>query len=108
MFPFATAAIASSVTLAWDSNSESYLAGYNVYRSNQSGSFPSSPLNGPLLHTASFTDSSLTSGTYYYTVRAVSVSGQESASSNQVQVTVSPASLNAPPVVSASPNLAIT
>src|SRR5215467_13003049 len=64
---FAGAAFASSVTLAWDPNSESSIAGYNIYRSNQSGSYPSTPLNGTPLQTTSFTDSTTTSGIYYYT-----------------------------------------
>jgi VCBS repeat protein len=88
---FAAGAGASSVTLAWDPNSESQVAGYNVYRSNQSGSFPSTPLNGTLVRTTSFTDSTALDGTYYYVARAVSTDGKESASSNQVQVTVSAA-----------------
>src|SRR5215471_1800822 len=109
MIQFAGAAVASSVSLAWDPNSESSLAGYNIYRSNQSGSYPSTPLNRTPLQTTSFTDSPPTIGTYYYTVRAVSVSGQESASSNQVQVTLNaPPPVNSPPVVSAGPNQTIT
>src|SRR5262249_52566405 len=79
--------------------------GYNVYRSNQSGSYPSTPLNGTPLQTTSFTDNTATTGTYYYVVRAVSVSGQESASSNEVQTTPT---LNSAPVVSAGPNQTIT
>jgi hypothetical protein len=109
MIQFAGAALASSVTLAWDPNSESYLAGYNIYRSNQSGSYPSTPLNGTPLQTTSFTDSPATSGTYYYTVRAVGVSGQESASSNEVQVALNPAQpVNTAPVVSAGASQTIT
>jgi K319-like protein len=106
---FAGAAVASSVTLAWNPNSELYLAGYNVYRSNQPGSFPSTPLNGTLLTMTSFTDSTAANGTYYYVVRAVSVGGQESASSNQVQVTLNASQpVNSRPAVSAGPNRTIT
>jgi hypothetical protein len=105
---FAGAAVASSITLAWDPNSEPHLAGYNVYRSNQSGSFPSTPLNGTLLRTTSFTDSTTASGTYYYVIRAVSASGGESASSNQVQVTVNSSTVNSAPTVSVGSNGTIT
>ena len=76
------------VMMAWDPNTESYLAGYNVYRSSQSGVFTSPPLNGStLLTVTSFTDSTVQSGqTYYYAVRAVSTSGMESTNSNILQV----------------------
>ena len=107
MFHFANAAIAS-VTLAWDPNSEPSLAGYNLYRSTQSGVFGSVPINGTPLTTTSFTDSTAVSGTYYYVVRAVSVNGQQSAPSNQVQVNVNPVPTNSAPVVSAGPNSTIT
>ena len=40
-----------SARLAWDPNQESYLAGYNVYRSEQSGVFTSLPINGTALVT---------------------------------------------------------
>ena len=83
---------APSVKLAWDPNPESFLAGYNVYRSEQSGVFTSPPINGKTLVTrTSFTDSTVQpSRTYYYVVTAVSTDGQESAYSNQVQTTIGP------------------
>ena len=63
-----------SAKLAWNPNTESYLAGYNVYPSNQSGVFTSAPLDGSTLLTVpSFIDSTVQNGnTYYYPVRAVS------------------------------------
>jgi fibronectin type 3 domain-containing protein len=77
------------VAMAWDPNTQSYLAGYNLYRSMQSGVFTSAPLNGTsLLTVTSFTDSTVQNGnTYYYAVRAVSTSGVESPNSNVLQVT---------------------
>src|SRR5881296_3288168 len=47
-----------SINLAWDPNSESFLVGYNVYRSTQPGVFTAPPLNGatPVTATA-LTDS---------------------------------------------------
>ena len=74
--------------LAWDPETDSNLAGYIVFRSDQSGVFTSFPPNGsPLLTVSSFTDSTVQSGnTYYYTVRAVNTSGTQSPNSNAVQV----------------------
>ena len=84
-----TAAPLAPVAMAWDPNAESYFAGYNVYRSTQSGFFTSAPLNGStLLTVTSFTDFTVQNGnTYYYAVRAVSTSGMESSNSNLLQVT---------------------
>ena len=83
---------APSVKLAWDPNPESYGAGYNVYRSEQSGVFTSPPINGATLVTrTSFSDSTVQpSRTYYYVVTAVSTDGRESAYSNQVQANMGP------------------
>ncbi len=88
----AGSADAESLTLAWDPNSERNLAGYNIYRSEQSGVFTSFPLNGAsLVTTTSFTDSSVqNSRTYYYVVTAVSTSGLESSYSAQVQAGIEP------------------
>ena len=75
-----------SINLAWDPNSESFLVGYNVYRSTQPGVFTAPPLNGatPVTATA-FTDSTAQNNqTYYYVVRAVGTGGQESTNSNMV------------------------
>src|SRR5881296_3852590 len=75
-----------SINLAWDPASESFLVGYNVYRSTQSGVFTAPPLNGatPVTATA-FTDSTAQNNqTYYYVVRAVGTGGQESTNSNMV------------------------
>ena len=95
MFQVASALQAASINLAWDANTEP-LAGYNIYRSTQSGVFTSGPLNGSApLNTTSFSDSTVSSGTYYYVIKAVSTDGIESGSSNQVQATV--ASVNSSP-----------
>jgi fibronectin type 3 domain-containing protein len=74
--------------MAWDPGSTSELAGYNVYRSSQSGVFTSAPLNGSTLLTVpSFTDSTVQNGnTYYYAVRAVNTAGLESPNSNVIQI----------------------
>jgi len=75
---------ATSVSLDWDDNTESYFAGYNVYRSTTSGS-GYSKLNGSLLTSSNYTDSAATNGvTYYYVVTAVDIYSSESGYSNEV------------------------
>ncbi|HUP32611.1 MAG TPA: S8 family serine peptidase [Gaiellaceae bacterium] len=77
----------ASVSLDWANNSESDLAGYNVYRSTTSGE-PYAKVNGSPVTSSSYGDSGLTNGaTYYYVVRAVDNSNNESASSNQASAT---------------------
>ncbi len=77
----------ASVALDWADNSESDLAGYNVYRSTTSGG-PYAKVNGDLQGASAFTDTGLTNGTtYYYVVNAVDTSGNPSANSNQQSAT---------------------
>jgi fibronectin type 3 domain-containing protein len=106
----APSAYGQSINLAWDASSDSNVTGYNVYRSEQSGVFSSTPLNGTtVLTTAAFNDSTVQSGTtYYYVVTAVSTTGVESGDSNQVQATLPVTVINQAPVVSASPAQTIT
>lgn len=75
----------TAVSLDWDDNSETDLAGYNVYRSTTSGS----PYTKIVTTTnSSYDDSDLTNGnTYYYVVTAVDVSSNESAYSNEASAT---------------------
>src|SRR5215467_1545485 len=89
MFQFVDWAHAQSLNLAWDSSSDTTLAGYRVYRSEQSGSY-TSPISGTsALTTLAFTDSTVQSGhTYYYVVTAVNTSGVESSHSNEVQAVI--------------------
>jgi uncharacterized repeat protein (TIGR02543 family) len=81
----------SSILLSW--NSVSNAVTYNVYRS--------SSFSGPYsLHTVAFnttyTDSSLSTGIYYYQVSAMSPTGNESLPSNTASATV-PATGGFPP-----------
>lgn len=87
--PFGASA-APSISLAWDAGLETNLAGYNIYRSTQSGVFNSAPLNGTtLLRTEAFSDSSVQVGqTYYYVVKSVNTDGAESSPSNQIQAII--------------------
>ncbi len=82
-----TAAQPHSATLKWQAGS-STLAGYNIYRAPTSGG-PYTRLNTVVDLGSSFVDSTVQPGqTYYYTVTAVSVAGDESGYSNQVQAIV--------------------
>ena len=82
---------AQDVTLVWDPNSETDLVGYNVYRSQSSGS------GFTLINTSlvpvdpnpTFTDTSDKTGlsTVFYVVSAVNTTGLESNFSNEVTLT---------------------
>jgi fibronectin type 3 domain-containing protein len=69
----------SGISLDWTNNSESDLAGYNIYRSaSQFGTFVR--LNGGLLGVSFFLDNAAPAGAMsYYRVTAVDTSGNESA-----------------------------
>ena len=94
--PTGLAATASDgqVVLNFNGNSESDLAGYNVYRGQTSGG-PYSPVNPSLLNVTAYTDTNVTNGTtYYYVVTAVDTSGNESPGSGETSAT--PQSSNTP------------
>jgi hypothetical protein len=70
-----------TVSLSWTA-STSTVSGYNVYRSTTNGS-GYAKLNGALVSTVSYTDSTVVNGlTYYYVTTAVDSSGTESVYSN--------------------------
>lgn len=78
----------SQVSLDWADNSESDLAGYNVYRSTTSGSDYTTNVNDSLVLGSTFTDTGLTNGTtYYYVVTAVDTAGNESPYSKEASAT---------------------
>ncbi|MCF8362919.1 MAG: T9SS type A sorting domain-containing protein [Prolixibacteraceae bacterium] len=71
------------VTLDWDDNTEDDLAGYEVYRSSTSGT---EYWNVRTVTESTYTDKYLTNGkTYYYIIKAVDESQNESAASNEVE-----------------------
>ena len=77
----------AQASLDWANNSESDLAGYDVYRSTTSGG-PYTKVNSAVVTTSAYTDTGLTNGTtYYYVVRAVDTANNESANSNQASAT---------------------
>ena len=66
------------VLLAWNTNTEPDLNGYNVYRSETSGG-PYAQLNGTPLPSPAYTDSNVVAGTtYFYVVTAEDTSANES------------------------------
>ena len=102
--------VGPSIKVAWDPSSSSTVIGYNIYRSQQSGVFSATPINGTnLIPTAAYTDAAVQSGnTYYYVVTAVDGNGAQSTYSNQVQATASVLVTNKAPVVTLGPNQTIT
>jgi len=75
------------VSLAW-SETSSGVVGYNVYSSSQP-SGPYSRLNTAPVPTMAYTDNTVQSGqTYYYWITALDSSGDESAFSSDVAVTI--------------------
>lgn len=74
--------------LSWAINSETDIAGYNVYRSEQEGT-PGARLNTEVLLTPAFRDMNAVPGRlYFYSVTAVDRTGNESAASAAVSGSV--------------------
>jgi hypothetical protein len=75
------------VDLIWAPVTDADLGGYNIYRRQADGS--AEKLNSELVKTPSYRDSEVASGkTYYYSVSAVDVRGNESARSEEANETV--------------------
>lgn len=73
----------TQVNLNWQANSETDLAGYNVYRTTTSGS-AYVPVNSTLVTTPTFTDTSVVNDTlYHYVVTAVDNAANESPFSDE-------------------------
>jgi len=93
---------AFSVTLAWDPNSESDLAGYTIYYDTDSGPPYRYSINVPLSspdfnrYSPEYTVSGLADGTYYFVATAYKSGGLESGYSNEVSTT---STVNRPPVL---------
>jgi hypothetical protein len=80
-------AIAADVTLTWDPNGESNLAGYKLYYGNASGVY-GTPITLGIQTT--YTITSLPPGTYFFALKALNTLGLESGFSNEVSTTISP------------------
>jgi len=91
---FGKLAFSASVTLAWNPNSESNLAGYKIQYGTAPGVHPTSIDVG---NQTAYTVSGLGPGTYYFVVVAYNTSGLQSPSSNEVSVTIT-----APPPINPS------
>jgi len=90
---------AAQVTLAWDPNTESNLAGYRLHYGTASGSYT---VHLDVHNVTSYTVTGLTEGqTYYFAATAYDDRGNESGYSNQVSHTVPAA--NAAPSKPATP-----
>jgi hypothetical protein len=78
-----------TVSLSWTASTTSGVT-YNVYRAMTSGGYNyTTPLNSTPISGTSFTDCSVTLGqTYYYVVRAVDGSGDQSVNTNEPTVTI--------------------
>ena len=75
------------VNLTWTANGEPDLAGYNLYRGTALGG-PYTRVNTPLITGTSYSDTNLTNGTpYYYVLRAVDSSTNESGNSSEITAT---------------------
>ena len=88
-----TAASSTSALLDWNDNSENDLLEYEIYRSATS---PVAISNGNQVNTSAvtsstFTDTTITAGTYYYIVTATDDSGNESTASSERSVTITAA-----------------
>ncbi len=83
---FSRPASAGSVTLEWDANTESDLAGYKLHYGTASGNYTQSIDAGPAL---TVTAPNLTGGTtYFFVLTAYNTAGLESLPSNEVRYTV--------------------
>ena len=84
----ATATEPAYVSLSWAFASESGVAGYAVFRSEQGGA-RGVRLNAELLQAPAYRDVSVTAGrTYFYEVIAVDGGGRESPASEQLEIVV--------------------
>lgn len=82
-------AIEGTVHLAWTSNLEPDVTGYNLYRSATSG-YPYTRVNNILVGDTTYVDEDVVGGeTYYYVVTAVIRARSESRYSGEIEVTVS-------------------
>ncbi len=90
-------ALAGSVRLYWDPNTEPDLAGYVLVYGNASGVYTTSVTLPASAVTHEFVD--LPNGTYYFAVRAFNAANAQSGYSNEVRVVV----ISTPSISSVSP-----
>jgi phosphodiesterase/alkaline phosphatase D-like protein len=98
-------ALATDVRLAWDASTSENIAGYKVYVGSSSGNY-----NAPILLTGdqtTYTVLGLAGGTWYFSVTAYDIDGNESAFSNEVSIVLESAD-STPPVISGVTGSGIT
>jgi len=83
---FTIPALAGDVTLAWDPNTETDLAGYKLYIGTASRTYGPPILLGKV---TTYTVTNLAPGTYYFAVTAYNTAGLESGFSNEVSAVIS-------------------
>jgi fibronectin type 3 domain-containing protein len=77
-----------SVLLTWTPSPSPAATGYNIYRSNASGT-GFSKINSTPVSALTYSDGTVVDGlTYYYTTTAVDLSGDESTYSEQIQIVI--------------------
>lgn len=75
------------VDLSWSPSTSTNVSGYNVYRSVDNATW--SKINASLVPSTIYDDSTASNGsTYYYAATAVDISGNESAKSSSIKVSV--------------------
>lgn len=75
---------ATNVSIRWNANTESDMAGYRIYRSAVSGSYDTSNLTGDITHpTVEFTENGVPDGTWFWVITAYDLAGNESVYSEE-------------------------
>jgi hypothetical protein len=87
---------AGDITLAWEPNTQPELAGYRLCYGIASGQYVTVIDVG---NVTTHTIPGLTSGTYYFAVKAYSLTGEESNFSNEASTTITGGSDTQPPVI---------
>lgn len=85
LLAFTSAGAAADVTLGWDANTETNLAGYKIYYGTAPGVY-GTPITLGIQNT--YTITGLPAGTYYIAITAYNTSGLESGFSNEVSATL--------------------
>ncbi len=79
---------ASAVTVIWDPNTESDLAGYTAYGSTVSGMYPSTPIGVIQGNVTSYQVCDVSIGENFFVLTAFDSSGNESGFSNEASITL--------------------
>ncbi|MDO8538142.1 MAG: hypothetical protein Q7S21_04610 [archaeon] len=81
----------NDVNLSWNMNSESDIAGYNIYQSTSSNTLfiASTKIAAVSFNENSFSVNDLNSGNYFFVITAFDIVGNESAFSNQTTISIS-------------------